>query len=65
VRVAPALYPTSGPIDVRERPRRRGPAAEGSAGDELALAHARLARQFPDEPLSPDFIVGSAWSRKL
>src|SRR5512145_157483 len=42
VRAAPALDPSSGPIEIHERPPRQDPVAERSAADELLQAHARL-----------------------
>lgn len=65
VRAAHALDPTSGPIEIRERPPRQGPVAERCAIDELVRAHARLADRFPDETFSRDFLLTSARTRRL
>jgi hypothetical protein len=65
VRAAPALDPSSGAIEVHERPPRQGPVAKRSAADELLQAHARLTGLFPDETFSRDFLLTSARSRRL
>jgi hypothetical protein len=65
VRAAPALDPSSGPIEIHERPSRQGPVAERSAADELPQPHARLSRLLPDETFSRDFLLASARTRRL
>ena len=65
VRAAPALDPSSGQIEIHERPPRLGPAGERSAADELLQAHARLTGLFPDETFSRNFLLASARTRRL
>jgi hypothetical protein len=65
VRAAPALDPSSGQIELHERPPLQGPVAERSAANELLHAHARLADSFPDETFSRDFLLASARTRRL
>jgi hypothetical protein len=65
VRAAPALDPSSGQIEIHERPPRQGRAAERSAPEELLHAHARLTGLFPDETFSRDFLLASARTRRL
>ena len=65
VRAAPALDPSSGQIEIHERPPQRGPVAERPAADELLQAHARLTGLFPDATFSRDFLLGSARTRRL
>jgi hypothetical protein len=65
VRAAPALDPSSGRIEIQERPPRQSPAAERSAAAELLQAHARLTGLFPDETFSRDFLLASARTRRL
>ncbi|HEX6000049.1 MAG TPA: hypothetical protein VFZ16_11760 [Hyphomicrobiaceae bacterium] len=62
VRGARALDPSSGPIEIHERPPRHGPIAERF---ELLRAHARLADRFPDETFSRDFLLTSGRTRRL
>src|SRR5262245_27008778 len=62
VRAAPALDPSSSPVEIHERPPRRGPIAERSADQML---HARLTGRLPDETFSRDFLLGSARTRRL
>ncbi|HKB39065.1 MAG TPA: hypothetical protein VKD72_21680 [Gemmataceae bacterium] len=63
VRAAPALDPSSGQIEIRVRPLRRGPVAERSAADQML--HARLAGLSPDETFSRDFLLASARTHRL
>lgn len=65
VRGARALDPSSGPIEIHERPSRQSPIAEHCAADELLRAHARLADRFPDETFSRDFLLTSGRTRRL
>jgi hypothetical protein len=71
VRAAPALDPSSGRIEIHERPPRQGPVAERSAPDDpaarrfLLQAHARLTALFPDETFSRNFLLASARTRRL
>jgi hypothetical protein len=65
VRAAPALDPSSGRIEIHERPPPQVPVTERSAADELLQAHARLTDLFPDEAFSRDFVLGSARTRRL
>ena len=65
VRAAPALDPSSGQIEIHERPLQQGPVAERSAADELLQAHARLTGLFPDETFSRDFLLASARTHRL
>jgi hypothetical protein len=65
VRAAPALDPSSGRIEIHERPTRQGPVAGASAAGELLQAHARLTGLCPDETFSRDFLLASARTRRL
>jgi hypothetical protein len=65
VRAAPALDPSSGRIEIHERPPQQGPVAERSAADERLHANARLAGLSPDEAFSRDFLLASARTRRL
>lgn len=65
VRAAPALDPSGGRIEMHERPRQQGPAAERSAGDELLQAHARLTGLFPEETFSRNFLLASGRTHGL
>jgi hypothetical protein len=65
VRAAPALDPSSGQVEIHERPPRQGPVAERFAADELPPAHARSTGLSPDETFSRNFLLGSARTRGL
>ena len=65
VRAAPALNPSSGEIEIHERPPQQGPVAERSAAAELLHAHARLTGLFPDETFSRNFLLASGRTRRL
>jgi hypothetical protein len=65
VRAAPALDPSSGPIEIRERPPQQGPVSRSSAADEQRRDRARLTGLPPDETFCRDFLLASARTRGL
>jgi hypothetical protein len=65
VRAAPALDPSSGRIEIHERPPRQGPVAGPSAAGEQLRDRARITGLSPDETLSRDFLLASARTRGL
>ena len=65
VRAAPALDPSSGQIEIHERPPRQGPMAERYVADEPLHTHATLTGLSPDETFSRNFLLASARTRRL